>query len=332
MSDGLILLGAEGQVTEFNRAAEGLLGIRRPEALGTDSRAEPLAASPLGEVLAAIAGNPAEIGGREWSLPLPDGRTAICRVSPVADDAGTHLGLALVLNDVTTLTEVSRQKSEFVSYVSHELKTPLAVIRGFADALLPPSGDTTSPAERQEFLEIIRSQTDRTIRLITNLLNVARIEAGRALDLSPAPLDLAQLAEQTIEQTQRISPRHTLRLDAPAELAPVDADPDQIGQVFLNLLSNAVKYSPDGGEVLVSVEQTEEGVHVAVRDEGMGMTTEQISRLFRRFQRVLSDPSVAAGTGLGLYLSKGIVEAHGGRIWVESALGAGSTFHFVLPR
>jgi signal transduction histidine kinase len=203
-------------------------------------------------------------------------------------------------------------------------------MRGFADILVSPGAATITDDERDEFLTIIRAESDRSIRLINRILNVGRIEAGRGVELILSPTDLGALARRVVDMAETLSDKHVLRIDVDEGVPQVEADCDQVAEVLLNLIGNAVKYSPDGGDVVVRVAAAEDGVCVSVADSGIGMTPEQVSRLFGRYQRVLSDAPIA-GTGLGLYLSKGIVDAHGGRIWAESEPGRGSTFFFTLP-
>ncbi len=327
MGDGLILLDAERRAVEINRTAELLLGVRREEVLGLRWGESALASGPLRDVIAAV--EQASDAAYEGTIAAPGERTVTCRVSPFRDGAGAPLGLVIVLSDVTALAAVSRLKTEFVAYVSHELRAPLTCMRGFADILTSPEAATLPEGEAQEFLQIIRGEADRCLRLISRLLNVSRIESGRGLELFPVPLDMVALAHRAVEASQALSSKHTLRIEAEEPLPEVEADQDQIEEVLVNLLSNAVKYSPAGGDVRVWIGAEGPGLHVSVSDPGVGMTAEQMARLFSRYERVRGDTAIA-GTGLGLYVSKGIIDAHGGRIWVESQPGRGSTFHFTL--
>lgn len=334
MGDGLVILDSGGRVVEINPTAEHLLGLRRAEVMAIGFQHSPLAECPLCPVLDAVALDPSA-ARREWTLSLKEGRTAACRVSLLVDNTGTQFGVAVVLSDITTLVDLNRLKSDFVAYASHELKTPLACVRGFSEALLPPDGDDLSSTERLDFLRIIHAESERAIRLITNLLDVARIEAGSALELAPEPIDLGELARRAIGASQPAragsAPRPAFDLVVEGDVPTVVADPDKTLEVLLNLLSNAVKYSPVGSTVQVRVVPEAEGVRVSVSDEGIGLAPDQVSRLFGRYQRLRVSSSRTPGSGLGLYLSKAIVEAHGGRIWVESAAGEGSTFSFLLP-
>jgi len=179
----------------------------------------------------------------------------------------------------------------------------------------------------EEILEASR----RLARLIDDLLSVSRMESGR-LVLDPRPLDLAAVVERILSPFRAMADRHTLRAKLPGALPVLWGDPDKVEQILTNLVGNAIKYSPEGGEVLVTVEHGEDSVQVSVRDQGIGMSPRDMGQLFEKFYRVDRDEvRRAGGTGLGLYITKRLVEMHGGRIWAESRPGVGSVFTFTLP-
>jgi signal transduction histidine kinase len=241
------------------------------------------------------------------------------------------MGAITVVSDVTLLQELSEMKTEFVSLVSHELRTPLTSIMGFSQTLRE-WGDRPA-SERDEFLGIIEQESYRLLVMINDLLDVSRMEAGRKLSMSYSLVDLREVAEHVVRFQQVVSSRHRFRLEFADAGLQVQADRDKVVQILTNLISNAIKYSPQGGEVVVSGAAEGEEVVVQVSDQGVGMTPEDVSRLFQRYQRVDRDAIKGIrGTGLGLYLVRGLVEAHGGRVWAESTPGKGSTFHFSLPR
>jgi signal transduction histidine kinase len=222
-------------------------------------------------------------------------------------------------------------KSELLSTVSHELRTPLGSIKGYATTLLT-HGNKLRKDEQREFLEIIDSEADRLRDLIENLLDLSRLEAG-VLRIDREPVRLGPTAREVTRKVQLATPKHVLVLDWPADDPLVNADRRRIYQVVQNLLTNAVKYSPDGGNITLSAACKAREVVISVTDEGLGMPAAELERIFDRFHRVQSSVSRAiGGTGLGLAICKGLVEAHGGRIWAESGgEGTGSTFRFTLP-
>jgi signal transduction histidine kinase len=250
---------------------------------------------------------------------------------------GNHAALAIenlhLLEEARTveaLKELDRMKSELLSTVSHELRTPLGCIKGYATTLLAHESKLRRD-ERREFLAIIDSEADRLTELIENLLDLSRLEAG-VLRINPAPALLGTVAQEVTRKVQLSAPRHQLELDW-ADDREVRADARRIYQVLQNLLTNAVKYSPDGGRIVVSGAFTPRELVVSVSDEGLGLPARELDRIFDRFHRVGGEVSRRiGGTGLGLAICKAFVEAHHGRIWVESdGEGKGSTFRFALP-
>lgn len=248
--------------------------------------------------------------------------------TPLHDDAGNIAGALVAFRDVTFEREVERMKNEFVATVSHELRTPLASLLGFSELMLT----RTLPEEKtREFLGIIHRESQRLNTLINDFLDLQRIESGR-VSYTLEPLDLAGLVREMAALFANDA-QHPLTLDLPEDLPPPLGDRDRIRQVLQNLLSNAVKFSPAGGEIVIAARATGDGgVEVSVSDHGLGIPAEALPKLFGKFYRVdSSDRREIGGTGLGLALCKEIITAHQGRIWVESRLGAGTTFRFTLP-
>jgi two-component system phosphate regulon sensor histidine kinase PhoR len=222
-------------------------------------------------------------------------------------------------------------KSAFVATVSHELRTPLTAIKGFISTLL--ADDSFPEEDRREFYTIIDHECDRLTRLINDLLNIARIEAGESLKPNYTEVDLKKLAQKVVLIQQQASNKHKLILEAPEEFPTIIGDEDKLDQILTNLLSNAIKYSPDGGNVWVRLAASDDKVHISVQDQGIGIPKEHLPKVFERFHRVhTEDNRKIYGTGLGLYLVKHLVEQiHLGKVWVESEVGVGSTFHVELP-
>jgi two-component system, OmpR family, phosphate regulon sensor histidine kinase PhoR len=236
-----------------------------------------------------------------------------------------------VLRDISELKSGQKRYAEFVSAVSHEMKSPLSGIKAYVELLA--DCDATDSAHREEFLGVIDGQANRLQRLIDNLLNIARIEAG-VVAVSKISVSLNELLSEALEIVRPAAEAKRIRLSS--EFSPMYlgalADRDMLMQAAINLLSNAIKYTPDGGSVVLRSRMTHNEVEFEVDDTGVGLDKEDAVRVFEKFYRVKKDRGMAQGTGLGLPLAKHIVEdVHGGRITVESTPGAGSVFRVSLP-
>ncbi len=240
-------------------------------------------------------------------------------------------GIVAVFRDIGDQKAIQKRNAEFVSSVSHEMKTPLAGIKAYVELLA--DGDAEDEETREKFLEVINSQADRLQRLVDNLLNIARIEAG-VVSVSKAHQSLNELLEEALHVVQPAA--EAKEIDLAVELSPlylgVLADRDMLLQAAINLLSNAIKYTPAGGRVTLRSRLDDQEVRFEVQDTGVGLSEEDCRRIFEKFYRVKKDKQMASGTGLGLPLAKHIVEdVHRGRLAVESKEGEGSTFSIVLP-
>jgi signal transduction histidine kinase len=228
------------------------------------------------------------------------------------------------------LSEANRLKAELISTLAHEMRTPLTSIKGYSTALLMEEV-TFDPETQREFLQFIDEECDVLQTLIHDLLESSIIDAG-LLRLEPQPVQLPRLAKNVTDDIARRTEIHRFLLDFPEHFPIVDADPDRIVQVLRNLLDNAVKYSPEGGLIVVRGEVREDEAVVSVADQGVGLTPEHLNRLFEKFFRAKSPLGRhVVGSGLGLPISRTIVESHGGRIWAESQVGEGTTLFFALP-
>src|SRR6266540_3837786 len=339
IADGVLLTDPNGRVTAMNHALEQLGGWTEAQVQGMPyaevmpvedehGRRIPPEARPLAKALAT--GEPASDQGYGVDLVTRDGGRVPVAVSsaPILDPRGEVMGGVDVVRDVSREREIDEVKSALISTVSHELRTPLTLIHGFAELLVLRD----MPVERQRAAaEEILEASRRLARLIDDLLSVSRMESGR-LVLDPRPLDLASVVERVLSPFRAMATRHAIRAEVTSGLPVVWGDPDKVDQILTNLVGNAIKYSPAGGEVVVSVSCADDEVRVSVRDQGIGMSPRDMGQLFEKFYRVDRDEvRRAGGTGLGLYITKRLVEMHGGHIWAESWPGEGSEFSFTLP-
>jgi signal transduction histidine kinase len=263
-------------------------------------------------------------GGDEVWLSLSE---AVMR-----DPLGAVAGRIFAFRDISADRMVEQVKSDFVAAVSHELRTPLTSIYGFAETLLRqdvPFGDE----ERRIFLGYIASESERLTEIVDQLLNIARLDAGD-LQVESGRIDLGSVVSELVASVEESGAMngHRFEVDLPEEPLAAEADPDKVRQVFNILLENALRYSPEGGTVTVGARRVSDRVEVRVMDEGIGIPSAERDRIFRKFYRAESAArDGAAGTGLGLFIAKELVLAMGGRIWVDSTEGEGSSFSFELP-
>lgn len=261
------------------------------------------------------------------------GRTFDSITSCVNDESGAITGVVAILHDITREKEISQMKNDFVSHVSHELKTPLASINAYAEMLV--DGEAEDTETMKEFCGIIQSQAQRLNRLIEEILNISRIESG-LIKVNKEQLSVAVLIKDAASMIESYAREKDIRINtqAPIIFDQVMADRDMISQVIINLLSNAVKYTEEGGNVsiLSEVDEADQIVRVTVTDTGVGIPPEDVGHVFDKFYRVEANKKYAKGTGLGLNLVQQIIEkVHEGRVFVTSTVGEGSTFGFELP-
>ena len=302
-----------------------VLTFRRP-----DGREIPLAEMPTERALKSGE----TVRAEEIIIQLPDGQevTTVVNATPIFSEAGAVVSVVATVQDMTPLKELERLRAEFLGMVSHELRTPLTTIKGCAATVLG-STSPLNPAEAYQFFRIIDQQADHMRSLINDLLDVTRIEAG-TLSVAREPTDLAAMVDEAREAFLRGGARNSVEVDLAPDLPRVGADRQRLVQVLNNLFSNASKYSPDWSAIGVSASVQDVYVAISVSDEGRGVSAEGLPHLFRKFSRIDSDDldRHIGGEGLGLAISKGIVEAHGGRIWAESeGPGLGTRFTFTIP-
>jgi two-component system, OmpR family, phosphate regulon sensor histidine kinase PhoR len=341
LTDPVIAVDQFGEIVLANPSAERLLDVRtggeQHPALAQLSKCEQLV-NLLGETRRRRL--TVQRSG-EVALPDEDGKQHWYRVTcrtlagtqeqQAQGDRSSAHGAVAVLTDITGQKAIQKRNAEFVSAVSHEMKTPLSSIRAYVELLV--DGEAEDDVTREEFLGVINSQADRLQRLIDNLLNLARIEAG-VVAVNKTPLSLNELLGEALGVMQ--PPAEDKKLSLSSDFSPlylgVLADRDMLMQAAINLLSNAVKYTRAGGSVTLRSRMTDQEVVFEVQDTGVGLSAEDCQRVFEKFYRVKKDRDMASGTGLGLSLVKHIVEdVHGGRIEVVSEPGQGSTFRVSLP-
>lgn len=295
-----------------------------------DGRIYSLADVPLEHFLQADSAVRAE----EFVLKGPEGATVTVLVNstPVCSSEGKVDSVVITLQDMTPVEELERMRAEFLSMVSHELRTPLTAIKGAATTLVDELA-AIDPVEMKQFHLIILDQVERMRGLISDLLDVNRIETG-ALSVEPAPSEVSDLVEIARSASFAAGGGNSLIIDLPPDLPPVMADQRRIVQVISNLLTNAANHSPKFSEVTITAARRGDLVAIEVIDQGQGIPVERMPHLFRKYYRFDGEEKVSeqAGSGLGLAICKGLVEAHGGRIWAESSgPGTGSRFTFTLP-
>lgn len=330
MIEGVLAVDASQRIVSINRAAADLLGLDPATVLGRPIQEVVRNADLRQFALQAI--DCRETVEDDLVLRAARDRTLRVRGTPLNDPSGEG-GAVIVLNDITDIRHLENVRRDFVANVSHELKTPVASIKGFVETLL--EGRVDDPADRRRFLEIIGRQSDRLGTIIDDLLALSRIE--QAEGMGDLPLEHVPVADVLAAVVAECGPRAdersiTIEVDSPPRLG-AEVNAPLLEQALINLVDNALKYSEPGGRVVVAVAPTVDGMlEWIVRDQGSGIGAEHLPRLFERFYRVDKGRSRRlGGTGLGLSIVKHIVQAHGGTVAVESTPGVGSTFRVLLP-
>ena len=334
LRDAVIVVDAHGEILHANAATSSLLRMSPEEAAGKAMSDVILDHQLASTITAARNGLPAEGRLCEQELSF-EGQSVSYEVH--LQSIGSHeeplYAVVAVLRDLSREREVARLKSDFVSKASHELRTPLSSIAAYIEMLV--DGDAEDEETRHEYYKVISTETDRLRRLIDNLLNISRIEAG-LMHIDRDTVDVGNLVERAVNS---MSPQAKEKeLDIYSQLAETDltvtGDGDMLYQVIVNLLSNAIKYTPQGGRITVTADADHltRSFHLSVADTGLGIGPDETERVFDKFYRVENYRRIAHGTGLGLNLCRHIVETlHGGQIGLESTLGIGSRFWFTIP-
>jgi PAS domain S-box-containing protein len=323
-ADAIIVTDSEGRLLDVNPAAVALFGypegtLREMRMGDLAARGAAWAADDLERLLTSDAWNgEVELRRVDGSIVPVEARTSRVTVP----DGGVFVS---VMRDFSERRQLEQMQREFTALVTHELKAPLTSLKGFAQLLYRRrTWDTRA-------VEVILDRAQHLERLISDLLDVASMDAGR-MELRRAETDLRELVEDAVDEARELATGHCINAELPDATIRCLVDPHRITQVLENLLTNAIKYSPAGGSITVTLARDADSVEIAVRDTGIGIAAEAIPSLFSRFFRVETVHMASVqGLGLGLYISRALVEAHGGRIWAESTPGEGSRFAFTLP-
>jgi signal transduction histidine kinase len=260
------------------------------------------------------------------ATPLPVGIT----YAPLTSAEGTLLNIIASVRDITRFREAEEVKSTFISVISHELKTPVALIKGYVGTLRREDANWDREIVADS-LAVIEEEADRLAMLIENLLDASRLQAG-GIKIRLSDVDLRLLAQRVAERFLTQTTIHKIVVDFPTEFPVIVGDEERLGQVFSNLVSNAIKYSPSGGEIRISGQVRADQVVMCITDQGTGVAPEDMPHIFDRFYRSQDASRTTKGAGLGLYLARAVVEAHGGHIWVETHSDRGARLCFSLPR
>lgn len=335
--DGVVVVGADRNVTAINAAAERLSGWPRTEALGAFyGTVLPLRDAsgflvherhdPFHGLLSTVAATPE----REYTLTRRDGTEApvALRASFVRDEDRKLVKVVVVLREAARRKRLDRARSDLISTVSHEIRSPLTSVKGFTSTLLS-KWERFSDEQKRVMLQTINYDADRVTRLLGDLLDVSRLEAGR-LELKRQEVDVVALATDAVMRLRLNADTHTLEVLFPEDFPKVTADPGRIEQVLMNLVENAIKYAAPG-KIVVSGSDDGGEVVVRVSDEGEGIPADHLPHIFTKFYRRGSGER-RSGTGLGLYICKGIIDAHGGHLFVEKSDNTGTVFSFTLPK
>lgn len=337
-ADGIIIMGADHQIEKCNQAFARILRKDVSE-IENQAHGDIIHWESLqqGNALedAELSGWPLTANANlyvEGNLRRPEGDLVPVGITyaPLLSGEGKLINIIASVRDITHFREAEELKSVFVSIVSHELKTPVALIKGYVGTLRRKDVSWESDIV-QDSLQVIEDEADRLTELIENLLDASRLQAG-GFSLNLAEIKIDKMAAEAAERVQSSTDQHQIITQFPGEFPSIVGDQNRLEQVFYNLLENAVKYSPEGGEIRVSGQIRSKQIIICVQDQGSGISREDIPHIFDRFYRADDAAKKTQGAGLGLYLSRAIVEAHNGRIWIEPRSEKGTRVCFSIPR
>lgn len=329
MINGVVMIDRTGRIQLMNRRAEEVLGFSARELVGRHY-AEAKQQYELSQIIQESLELKEHIR-EEITFYFPEERLLELNLVPIEQEGHEFSGVLLVLQDVSAIRRLERMRSEFVANVSHELKTPIAAVKGFAETLL--GGAVKDEETARSFLQIIFDESDRLNRLIGDILELSKIESRR-VPLIFSPVEMDSFMEKTVKLMESEAARKLVHVQVQQESGLyVEADEDRLRQIMMNLMSNGINYTPEGGKVMVKMESLgEDHIRIEISDTGIGIPKKDLPRIFERFYRVDKARSRSSGgTGLGLSIVKHLVELHRGTITVDSTVGVGSTFTIILP-
>lgn len=338
MGDGLIAVDASKRIFLFNEIAEELTQWKRQEAENKavdevfriiDEKTDERATTPIDKVLSS---EQIEVGTEHDILVAKDGGECPISITaaPIRKRDGAIIGVVMVFRDVSQAHEIHQMKTDFVSSVSHELRSPLTSIKAYTATILR---DPAMPEEKKrQFLTVIDEESTRLSKLIEDLLEVSRIES-RTIQMAHQEIDIGSIVERVLLTLKPLAEKKNIQLGKhiAEEIGVLYGDETKLQSVVTNIVNNAIKFTPEEGRINISVEREDEKVAIRVSDTGMGIPKESLPKIFDRFYRVYHASKQIEGTGLGLAISKEIVIMHGGRIEVESEVNKGTTFTIFLP-
>jgi len=353
VADGLIVTDIYNRIILMNRAAEDLLGIRFSEVIDRPIEVA-LRDETMRELLKTTI-EKRETGHHfDYELPGEDPKhpeILRARTSIIEGKDSKYSGVIIILSDVTWERELDRMKSEFISMAAHELRNPLTSIMGYSELLM--IRDDIKEEMRKKYISNINKQSVILAEIINDLLDVSRIESGKGFALNKVPSDMSHIIREVTSSFQLQTDKHTFDIILPEEPVVLMVDREKIEQVLGNILSNAVKYSPEGGAIRLSAKKildfgignsepeedekesafrtSHSALEISIADQGIGMTPDQVEKIFVKFYRADTSDTTISGTGLGMSIVKQLIKAHNGKVWVESKLGKGTTVRFTIP-
>ena len=330
VGEGMIVTDVYNRVLVMNRRAEELLGVRLSEVINRSVEfavEDKILLNSLKTTLSKDADDRfnfelAGSGGEE-------ARFMQARTSVIHDKTGNKTGVVTIFYDITREHEVDRMKTDFISTAAHELRTPLTSIQGFSEILL--TRDNITPEDQNRFLNYINKQSVKLAHIISDLLDISRIESGHGFEFNPEGRNINDVITLAVSYFRELSRKHTFEIILPDRPVELLIDQEKIEQVMKNILGNAVKYSPDGGVIKVVGETVEDYYRVMIQDQGIGMTQKDVANIFEKFYRADALKSAVEGTGLGMNIVKYIVEKHGGNVFIDSESGKGTVVTFTVP-
>ncbi len=333
LTSGLVLVSTEGRLSQINATARAVFQAPQ-DALGKHMSEVIKDSAVVDAIQKLIDGT--DPGKVETYVVLGNSeRIYESQFASVTGQDGKGIGVVAILADVTEIRNIDRMKSSFVAMASHELRTPLTAIKGFSSTLLEGiDEDMYTKDDQREFLGIVVGECDRLRRLIDDLLNTSRIEAGESLSPNYGQVDVTDLIHKVAMVQKQATSKHTIKVEIENELPKlIVGDQDKMDQILTNLMNNAIKYSPNGGDVIIHARNEGKTLLIGVKDQGLGIPKDHLGKVFEKFHRVNNDDNRKIyGTGLGLFLVKHLVEqVHMGKIWCESEVGVGSDFMFRVP-